>query len=45
MMRLGLLYKELGVTEGARWLFQHVSDHDPRNENARHLLRELETAP
>lgn len=42
MMKLGILYKSLGVKEGAAWLFNYVYSKDPDNTAAKRLLDELE---
>jgi len=44
MLKLGLLYKKIGHTEGAHWVFKHILDHDPDNETASNLIRELKIA-
>ncbi len=41
MMKLGLFYRELGVTEGAQWVFGHILEQDPKNHAARVLLEEV----
>ena len=42
MMKLGLLYKSIGVKDGAAWLFDYVYKKDPDNAAAKRLLDELE---
>jgi len=44
MLKLGLLYKKIGHTEGAHWVFKHILDHDPDNETASNLISELKIA-
>jgi tetratricopeptide (TPR) repeat protein len=41
MTKLGKLFMQLGVREGARALFGHILRQDPGNEAARYLLAEL----
>jgi hypothetical protein len=41
MMKLALLYKDIGVNEGARYLFEHIIAKDPHNEAARDLLKQV----
>jgi len=42
MMKLGILYKSIGVREGAAWLFDYVYKKDPNNSAAKRLLDDLE---
>jgi len=42
MMKLGILYKSIGVREGAAWLFDYVYRKDPDNLAAKRMLDELE---
>lgn len=42
MLKLGIIYKNLGVREGAFWLFDYVCKKDPGNTAAQSLLKELE---
>ncbi len=43
MLRLGRLYQESGVIDGARWAFDHVLERDPDNRAARSLRAALPT--
>ena len=42
MMKLGMLYHNLGIQEGAGYIFSHIIEQDPHNEAARKMLLELE---
>lgn len=42
MMKLGILYKSIGVKEGAAWVFDYIYKKDPQNSAAKRLLDELE---
>ena len=42
MMKLGIIYKNIGVKEGAAWLFDYVYKRDPNNKAAWKMLQELE---
>ncbi|MGD2119547.1 MAG: DUF115 domain-containing protein [Chromatiales bacterium] len=41
MIKLGKLYRQLGVDESARWVFNHIIEQDPANKIARQQLAEL----
>ncbi len=43
MLRLGRLYQENGVIDGARWAFDYVLEHDPDNRAAHSLRAALPT--
>ena len=43
MLRLGRLYQESGIIDGARWAFEHVLERDPDNRAARSLRAALPT--
>ena len=43
MLRLGRLYQENGVIDGARWAFNYVLERDPDNRAARSLHTALPT--
>lgn len=42
LLRLGKIYLEQNVLDGARWAFQHILEHEPDNRAARVLLAETE---
>ena len=42
MIKLGKLYRQLGVDDSARWVFSHVIEQDPANKIARQQLAELD---
>jgi len=44
MLKLGLLYLDLGVTDGALWIFQHLYDLDPNNSNIARLLNDTKAS-
>lgn len=41
MMRLGKLYQQQGILDGARWAFDYILEREPDNLAARALLDEL----
>ncbi len=44
MLKLGLLYKNIGHKEGALWVFEHILDSDPHNDTANKLIDEIKVA-
>lgn len=42
MMKLGMLYHNIGVHEGAGFIFSHIVEQDPGNEAAQKMLMEIE---
>ena len=41
MMKLGILYKKIGVKEGAQWMFEHILQKDPLNNAAQEMLKQV----
>lgn len=45
VLKVGEIYRDTGVTEGAIWAFNYVLERDPDNESARRLLEGMRDGP